>query len=122
MIIRIECTLPELTGNWVDLSDVWSRAELREWYVGAIAGNDAVTLPILERKLTGVHVRLVDGTLVTDAATLIARLDDLDVRLILWLSGGVTNALKELMALGEAKRRLLFDGVEIAAAKTPTPR
>lgn len=39
-----------------------------------------------------------------------------------WLSGGVTNALKELMALGEARRRLLFDGVEIAAAKTPTPR
>ena len=121
MLIRIECTIDGLTGNWVDLSDVWSRAEMREWYAGALAGADGVTLPILQRKLTGVHVRLVDGTLVEDAATLIECLDELDVRLVRWLSSGVMTALQEMMALGEARRRLLFDGVEVAAKKTPTP-
>lgn len=124
MLIRIECTFPGLAGNWVDLSDVWTRGEIRDWYAGSLANNDAVTLPLLAKKLVGVHVYLADGTLVEDAQTLVERLDDVDIRLVRWLAGGVMDALRELMTLGEAKRRLLFDGVEmVAAAKTmPTPR
>lgn len=122
MQIRIECTLPALAGNWVDLSDVWTRGEIRAWYAGALANREEVTHPLLARKLVGVHLYLADGTLVEDAATLFERIDDFDIRLVRWLAAAVMDALKELMAMGEAKRRLLFDGVEIAAAKTPTPR
>lgn len=123
MQIRIECTLPALAGNWVDLSDVWTRGEVRAWYAGALAGKDEVTFPLLAQKLVGVHLHLADGTLVEDAATLFERIDELDMRLVRWLSLGVMDALKELMALGEGRRRLLFDGVEIAvAAMKPTPR
>jgi hypothetical protein len=123
MLIRIECTLAALAGNWVDLSDVWTRGEIRAWYVGSMAKRDEVTLALLAKKLVGVHVYLADGTLIEDAQTLIERLDDVDIRLVRWLAGGVNNALKELMALEEARRRLLFDGVEmVAATKMPTPR
>lgn len=117
--IRLEAT-GELAGNWVDLADVWTRAEMREFYAGSLTANDAVWLPILQRKLTTVHVHLADGTLVEDAATLVARLDDLDTRLVRWLPTGVMAALQELLQLGEASRRLLFAGVEVAAPKTTT--
>jgi hypothetical protein len=120
MKIRLECTLPELAANWVDLSDVWTRGEVRDWYAGSLASKETVTLPLLEKKLVGVHLHLADGTLVTDAATLFARLDDMDMRLVRWLGVSVMAALQENLALGEAQRRLLFDGVEIAAVKTPT--
>jgi hypothetical protein len=119
--IRLEAT-GELAGNWIDLSDVWTRAEMRDWYAGALAANDAVWLPILQRKLAGVHVHLADGALVEDAATFVTRLDDLDIRLVRWLSIGVMSALQELMHLGEAQKRLLFAGVEVAAPmKRTTP-
>jgi hypothetical protein len=118
--IRLEATGP-LAGNWIDLADAWTRAEVRDWYAGALSAQDAVWLPILERKLVGVHVYLVDGTLVEEAATLLARLDDTDMRLVRWLSTGVMGALQELMALGERQKRLLFDGVEVAATTRATP-
>jgi hypothetical protein len=118
--IRLEATGP-LAGNWIDLADTWTRAEVRDWYAGALSAQDAVWLPILERKLVGVHVYLVDGTLVEEAATLLARLDDTDMRLVRWLSTGVMGALQELMALGERQKRLLFDGVEVAATTRATP-
>lgn len=61
MQIRIECTVPELAGNWVDLSDVWTRREASDFYAAAIAGNDAVTFPLLQNKLTAVHLHLPTG-------------------------------------------------------------
>ena len=65
MHIRIECTLPGLEGNWIDLSDTWSRAEIMAFYPAILQGNDEVTLPLLQRKLSGVHLHLIDGALVT---------------------------------------------------------
>lgn len=117
--IRLEAT-GDLAGNWIDLSDVWTRAEMRNWYAGSLAGNDAVWLPILASKLVGVHVRLADGTLVEDAKTFVEKIDDLDIRLVRWLSAGVMAATQELMHLGERQKRLLFAGVEVAAPKTKT--
>lgn len=118
--IRLEAT-DEIAGNWIDLSDVWTRAETREWYTGAVTANDEVWLPILARKLKGVHVHLADGTLIEDPETFVARLDDIDSRLVRWLSAGIMAALQELLQLGEAQKRLLFGGVEVAAPKRTTP-
>ena len=118
--IRLEAT-GDMAGNWIDISDVWTRAEMRDWYAGVLAGKDTVWLPILERKLTGVHVRLADDTLVENASTFVKRIDDLDTRLVRWLSSGLMAAIQELLHLGEAQRRLLFAGVEVAAPKKTTP-
>ena len=121
MHIRIKCTLPGLEGNWIDLSDTWSRAEIMAFYPAILQGNDEVTLPLLQRKLSGVHLHLIDGALVTDPATLIETFDQLDIRLARWFLAGVMAAIQAMISLGEAQRRLLFDGVEIAARNTPTP-
>ena len=117
--IRLEAT-GDLAGNWIDVSDVWTRSEMRDWYAGVLAGKDTVWLPILELKLTGVHVHLADGSLVEAAPAFVAQIDDLDMRLVRWLSSGLMAAIQELLHLGEAQRRLLFAGVEVAAPKTKT--
>lgn len=141
MQIRLECTVDGLRQNWVELAEQWTRAEMRRWNLATLgvappkaapADGDPNTpartsedelFDLLAQKLTGVHVTLPDGTLIEDAATLVARFDDLDVRLVRWLATGVSKALQELLALGEAKRRLLFDGVEVAQPMTPpTPK
>ena len=109
-------------GGQLDARGQPSRGEVRAFYAGSLAGNDAIWLPVLERKITAVHVHLTDGTLVEDAPTLVARLDDMDTRLVRWLVAGVMAALQELLQLGKASKRLLFAGVEVAAPKkTTTP-
>lgn len=118
--IRLEGT-DDLAGNWIDLSDQWTRAEMRNWYAGSLAGNDAVWLPVLKSKLVGVHLHLADGTLIEDAATFVEKIDDLDIRLVRWLSSGVMAATQELLHLGERQKRLLFAGVEVAAPKKTMP-
>ncbi len=117
--IRLEGT-EEIAGNWVDLADAWTRAEARDWYSGSLAANDTLWLPLLGRKLVAVHVRLADGTLIETPAALIERFDDLDMRVTRWLARGIMDALKELFKLGEQQKRLLFDGVEVAATTRKT--
>ena len=80
MHIRIECTLPGLEGNWIDLSDTLSRAEIMAFYPARLQGNDKVTLPLLQLKLSGVHLHLISGALVTDPTTLIEPFDHTAIR------------------------------------------
>lgn len=122
MKVRLECTAPGLEGNWIDLAEVWTRAEMREWVIAAMAGMVLERhAEMVERKLLAVHVSLPDGTLITDAKTLIARFDDLDMRLVSWLATGISQAINELAELGKTQKRLLFDGVEVAARTRQTP-
>lgn len=120
--IRIECTAEGLTGNWVEMSPVWTRGEMRRWYTAVLSLEDAEYFELLRTKITGVHVYLPDGDLVADVDALIERFDDMDERLVRWLAAGLSNGIKELLALGEGSRRLLFDGVEVLPkTRTPTP-
>lgn len=123
MQVRIECTAPGLEGNWVGLADMWTRGELREWLLAALGGRpQEVQFDLLRKKLLEVHVYLPDGSLLTDGAALVERFDDLDVRVVRWLASGVSGALEELQSLGKARKRLLFDGVEVAAMTMETPK
>lgn len=99
---------------------MWTRAEMKRWNLATVgAAPEAELFDLLAQKLVQTHITLPDGTLVEDGVTLVARFDDLDVRLVRWLASGVSNALQELLALGEARRQLLFDGVEVAQPMTP---
>lgn len=114
MHIRIECTADGLTGNWLEISDVWSRKELAAYRVASVKLDDATLFTILETKISRLHVVTVDGTVLESAVDLIAKLDDLDVRLVRWLAAGVNQVLGELLRLGETSVRLSFNGVETA--------
>jgi len=124
MQIRLECTIEGLRHNWVELAEQWTRAEMKRWNLAVIgAAPEAELFDLLAQKLAQVHVLLPDGTLIEDGATLVERFDDLDMRLVRWLASGVSKALQELLALGETRRRLLFDGVEVAQPMIPpTPK
>lgn len=120
MAIRIECTIDGLDDNWLQLSDTWSRREMRAWYTAVLQADESTWLPILQSKLLGVHMRLIDGTLIADANALIEQLDNMDVRLTRWLPHSVQGALVEMLALSESSRRILLNGAAVPAASQTT--
>lgn len=120
MAIRIECTIDGLDDNWLQLSDTWSRREMRAWYTAVLQADESTWLPILQSKLLGVHMRLIDGTPIADADALIEQLDNMDVRLARWLPHSVLGALVEMLALSESSRRILLNGAAVPAASPTT--
>lgn len=111
MQVRIECAADGLTSNWVELDDVWSRQELAAYRAASVKLDDDIMFGILERKIVRLHMIATDGTVLETAAEMIARLDDVDVRLVRWLAVGINQALLELVRLGEMSVRLSFNGV-----------
>lgn len=120
MAIRIECTIDGLDDNWLQLSDTWSRREMRAWYTAVLQADESTWLPILQSKLLGVHMRLIDGTPIADADALIEQLDNMDVRLTRWLPHSVLGALMEMLSLSESSRRILLNGAAVPAASPTT--
>jgi hypothetical protein len=101
--------------NWVEVTDFWTRGELRRYTEQS--GEDFVTL--WRRKVTACHV--VTGDLVIDDPLQVHdQLDDLDIRLMRFLTGAVTEATSYLLSLGEANKRLSFAGAGAAVKKTQT--
>lgn len=121
MNIRLECTAAGLENNWIEIADVWARAELRAWRTAALQMDEEALYGLMRQKIVKAHVHTVDGDLLATADDLVARLDDLDVRISRWLGTSIDSVLKELLLLGEASKRLLFDGVDVAATTKTTP-
>ncbi len=122
MQVRLECTADGLIGNWIELNEVWTRGELKRWNLAVIGAlPESELFALLETKVTATHLYLPDGTLITSGKTMVERFDDMDSRLVRWLASGISQAQRDLLALGEAKKRLLFDGVEIAVKQQETP-
>lgn len=118
MGIRVECTTPGLEGNWIEVDDVWTRKELQAFV--SLQGEGFWAL--WGRKVMACHLVLADGGVVSDPAAVGLVLDDLDLRLLRWLSNGVLTATQYLLNLGEGSARLLLDGVGVAVptGKNPT--
>jgi hypothetical protein len=55
---------------------------------------------------------------VTEPAAVQQVLDDVDLRLLRWLSNAVLTATRYLLNLGEGSARLLLDGVGVAVPMT----
>ncbi len=121
MPIRIECTAPGLEENWLEVTEAWSRRELRDFVT--LSGPPFIAL--WERKVTACNLAPVTGEPITDPRLVFGpdgRRDDLDVRLNDFLTGAVLDATGYLLTLGELPKRLLCNGVEVAApTKQTTP-
>ena len=83
---------------------MWDGAR-RPTSAAAIAGNDEVTFPLLQSKLTAVHLHLADGTPVTDGrcSSSASMIWTCGWR---WLATNIMDALHRMLALGK-RRRLL---------------
>ena len=118
MPIRVELTADGLEENWLEVSEQWTRRELREYL--------AMTLPAMTEsdlwasKVTACH--LVTGDLVLDNPALMKDVsDELDLRLVRFAATALLDVANYLLTLGEARKRLSCDGVEVAAPMKMTP-
>lgn len=111
--VRVECTTEGLEENWVEVSDFWTRAELSAY--SKTSGDEFISL--WRRKVVACHI--VTGDLVIDDPLQVhEQLDGLDIRLMRFLTGAVTEATSYLLTLGEANKRLSFPGAGAAVTTT----
>lgn len=110
----MQCTLPDFIDCWVEISEKWTRAEEK---MLAFA-DDQQWLELWQRKVLACNLRTATGDYITAPADVtLDRLDDLDVQLAGFVGGALAYACRELRYLGNAARRVSFNGSE--PAKTP---
>jgi hypothetical protein len=114
MAIRVECSTPGLEENWVEVSDVWTRGELRDYT--AKKGDEFVAL--WRAKVTACNFVTAKGEAITDPLLVHDRLDDLDLRLLGFITTAPLEATSYLLALGEVNKRLSSAGTVTAATTT----
>lgn len=119
MPIRVECVIPSLEDNWIEVAEAWSRGELLLY----MTQQGEPWIELWRQKVTACCLSTVDGQHVTDPVAVHGDARDaLDIRLNRFVSSALTEATDYLLTLGEAPKRLLSNGVVVAApTKTPTP-
>lgn len=117
MAIRVECSTPGLEANWIEVDDVWTRKELQAFV--SLVGEEYWAL--WGRKVVLCHLVLPDGGVVDDPMQVGLVADDVDLRLLRWLSSAVLTATQYLLNLGEVSARLLLGGVGVAVPTRKNP-
>lgn len=117
MPIRVECSTPGLEENWIEVAEVWTQDELREFLT--LRGEPFVA--IFARKVTACHLVTPDGTVITDPAAVLENRGKFDLRLVRFPTTAVLEATDHLLTLGEANKRLSSAGAGVAARTTPAP-
>ena len=103
MSIRIECSAPGFTDNWVEMPDVWTRRDTVEMN----AAQGEAFWELLRRRMLGCHLVMATGTVLdTPAAVTVDAIQDADELLLAWLGNTMPIALARRRALGEASARV----------------
>lgn len=106
---RITCTTEGFTDNWVDLSESWTRREVKELDRATVAG----VLETLRKKATACNIILSSGDTVTEVTKLTEDgLEDCDQQVWGFLLGCQFRAVAALQSLGNFSVRLSSDSVE----------
>jgi hypothetical protein len=116
-----KCDIPGLEDNFIELSDSWSRKEVRSFW----ELKDDVYLALLQSKLIACHLARPGDTPITEPVAFTAEvLDTLDWRIVRWASTVPVAHVQALGELGEALGRRLFgstaEPVHDAPTKLPT--
>lgn len=119
MAIRVECTTEGLEECWLEVDEVWSRRELRQ-YTQELKG--APFIELWRRKVTGCYLLTGTGEAITNPLEVHDRVDDLDVRLLGFVSQGPNAVTEHLLVLGEVNKRLSLPGADPAARMMRAPR
>jgi hypothetical protein len=127
--MRYDCDDPAFVGDYLELSDSWSRAQVRAIW-GAIPDDTAnadeaeeTFLALLRPKVLRVHLTCVDAEPITDVAELVpARTEQMDTRLYAWFGMVWVRHLSELANLGNALRRSLVATSATTTQTEPDPQ
>lgn len=116
MPLRYHCSLEGLEENWVDVSDVWTRKEMRDWVA---TQNIEEIIEFWHKKIVACHIETLGGEPITDPALITMELvdDALDVRIVDFLSGVLSWACVHIKSLGLASGRLSSDTSEKKTTK-----
>jgi hypothetical protein len=118
--MRLTCTIPGFEHCFVELSDRWTRREVRAFREADTAEGVAV----LRRKITAIHLDCADGNHITAPDQMTdERLDEVDTQVYLWMPGALMIGLRELENLGFRAGLRLFDTTGEASTQTkPSPK
>lgn len=99
--MRINCKLPGYEECFVEVSEKWTRGEIRRFWRGALGtGEESDADNLLVQKTVAVHLVTADGMEIDDADDLNDEmLDSLDYELYIWLSNAYGEAIAELQKL-----------------------
>ena len=105
---RYECEHKEFAGAYVELSDVWTRGEMRRF--AAEQTDPDAYWSLIRSKITSLSLPTVDGDVIDNPDMLTDEdvLDAVDVRLWQWFSYVPIKHVGELRKLGEALGLGLF--------------
>jgi hypothetical protein len=106
--MRYECEDEAFAGDFVELSDSWSRAQTRA--IWAAGGEDeAIFLDLLRPKIIALHLTCVDADPITRPDEMTPeRTEAMDMRLYRWFANVWWVHLRDLANLGEALGRRLY--------------
>lgn len=115
--MRYECDIAGLESDYIELSDSWSRAEVRAfWAMTSRDGADYGAL--MRRKLIALHLTCVDAEPLTTVEQFTEdNLEMLDMRAFQWLSFVPVAHVTRLGTLGETTRLRLFGNAGESAAQ-----
>jgi len=114
--MRYTCDDPAFADDYIEYSDSWSRAQVRETWAAlpevakAEAGDEAedALLSKLRPKIVALHLSCVDADPITDPADLTPRrTEQMDTRLFEWFAASWVVHLNNLANLGNALGRRL---------------
>lgn len=106
--MRYDCDEPAFEGDYIEISDSFSRAQKREAW-DAFGKDEELFLSLLRPKILGLHLTCVDADPITSAEDLTTeRLDQMDVRMYTWFSCIWVAHSQGLTDLGNALGRRLF--------------
>jgi hypothetical protein len=112
MSVRVVSTIPDFEECYVDVSEKWTRKE-REAY---LAANDEQTFDMIRNKVEACHLILTDGTFCNVPAEINEDVvNNMDVRLVGFLSGSLNAAYQHLSSLGFRSARPSSVGTEVTA-------
>lgn len=114
MTLHYDCNLEDLAENWVEISEVWTRKEMKS----LADTNEIETIrDFWYNKFTGCHIVTLDGTEIVDPRDLTLEIieEQLDSRLCDFLGYVLMQACAHLRTLGPLSGQLLSDGVEKTA-------
>lgn len=99
--MRRYCPVETYTDNYVEFSEVWSRADIRRF------GKDSnVMLEIMQDKIVDVNIRLLDDSKIFAASQITEEtLDNMQWEVFQWFIVQPQLVVREILDLGEAVRR-----------------
>lgn len=118
---RYDCEHDEFSGAFVELSDVWTRGEMRR-FANEQTDPDAYW-QLIRNKITALSLPTVDGDTIDNPDLLTDEdvLDAIDVRLWQWFSYVPIKHVGDLRKLGEALGLGLFSTSGAVTSPKATP-